>query len=281
MKYRKMKTTTLLTAAIILCASCSYNHADDSRNEDKASEVSSTAETGTLCVADTPAISESYVEQLDTIVNSFGLTIYIPQDCVMQYVFSPDIPDGTIQNQMYVAAAAFTGVGWEDGFDHKLIAGDHVARLSWETLDAKRYRGYPCKRNTGAFVYYNGQYKFLYKVYSLELDSAAIHQGIGFGQEMITHEGAKVPTIRRAGNVNQFRALCEWHNDLCVIESKEDIAFGDFSDCLGKLSVSEALYLDMGGWNYSWYRNKYGEVIHTFPEGRERLTNAIVFTGAN
>lgn len=276
-----MKSLVLLIAIHVLFVTCFSSHTTtDPQEEGDSTVVSSPVDVDTTCVTDSPAILESYVERLDTVVGAVGLSIYMPHSCEIEYIFAPDITDGYYVNQMFLAAA-FTGVGWENGFDHKLIAGDHVSRKSWETLESKRYRGYPCERNTGAFVYYNGHHKFLYKNYSHELDSAATNRGIGFGQEMIVHKGEKVPTIRKASNENQFRALCEWHRELCVIESKEAVHFGDFSDCLIQLSVTEALYLDMGGWNYSWYRNKYGEVIHTFPRGREKLTNAIIFRGAD
>lgn len=253
----------------------------DQQEVGDSSEVLSDIEVDASCVPDSHSVEESYVERLDTAVGTVELSIYLPHYCEIEYIFGSDITDGIYANQMFLAAAAFTGVGWENGFDHNLIAGDHVARQSRETLESKRYKGYSCPRNTGAFVYYNGHHKFLYKSYSHELDSAAANRGIGFGQEMIVNKGKKVPTIRKALNENLFRALCEWHGELCVIESKRTVRFGDFSDCLIQLSVTEALYLDMGGWSYSWYRNKYGEVIHTFPGGREKLTNAIIFRGSD
>ena len=43
--------------------------------------------------------------------------------------------------------------------------------------------------------------------------------------------------------------------------------FGDFINSLKALGASETLYLDMGGWNYSWYRDEDVNVkeIHLHP----------------
>ena len=82
------------------------------------------------------------------------------------------------------------------------VAGDHVSA-------GKRERGYACGRNTGAFVAYKGKWEFCYQNYSKKLDEAALHGGMGFGQEMIIHNGETVATVRRDSNKNQFRALCE------------------------------------------------------------------------
>ena len=111
------------------------------------------------------------------------------------------MPSARDSNVILVVAAAFTGEKLNQ-FRHSNIAGDHVA-------GGQRHRGYSCKRNTGAFVFYNGKYKFLYKDYSAELDSAALHGGYGFAQEMIVHEGEFVHSVRPDNNRNLFRALCE------------------------------------------------------------------------
>ncbi|MCQ2975910.1 MAG: hypothetical protein MJ211_14005 [Bacteroidales bacterium] len=170
-------------------------------------------------------------------------------------------------------AGAFTGKGYEKGFNHKLIAGDHVS-------DGVRYNGYPCERNTGAFVYYNGHYYFLYLHYIHELDLAARGKGMGVAQEMIIHNGLLLQTTRDDVNQNKFRALCEIDDALCVVEPQKPISYGAYKDCLQALRITEALYLDMGGWSYSWYRDEAGELHRRFPNNREFLTNALVFVGS-
>lgn len=179
-----------------------------------------------------------------------NLIIYTP------YYSSIDLVCGTMPSQsdknvIFCAEAAFTGELLKE-FKHSNVLGDHVS-------DGKRYKGTGCKRNTGAFIYYDGKWKFLYKEYSKDLDVSAQNGGMGFGQEMMIHEGKRVQTIRKDANRNEFRALCELNGKLCVIDGKGVSAFGDFIQALIDEGVTEAIYLDMGpGWNYSWYRDDSG-----------------------
>lgn len=145
-------------------------------------------------------------------------------------------------------AGAFTGKEFDKG--HANIAGDHVA-------GGKRFSGYRCKRNTGAFTWsaQSGP-QFFYQNYSSALDEAAKNGGMGFAQEMMIHNEAAVPTTRPLGNRNVFRALCiDSDNQLALYESQGTVSFGNFIDALLAQGVKEALYTDMGqGWNYCFYR---------------------------
>ena len=145
-------------------------------------------------------------------------------------------------------AGAFTGKYFDKG--HANIAGDHVA-------GGARFKGYRCKRNTGAFTWsvMSGP-QFFYKDYSAALDKAAKEGGMGFAQEMMIHDGTNVPTTRPLGNKNVFRALClDSDNHLALYESQGIVTFGNFIDALLSQGVKEALYTDMGqSWNYCFYR---------------------------
>lgn len=221
-----------------------------------------------------PVLAEYYVERSVEKVDTMNLVVYKPTYSNIHLVCG-SAPDGEENlNEIYCAAAAFTGEGYENGFNHKLIAGNH-------TSDGIYHKGYRCVRNTGAFVYYSGQYQFIYGNYADELQKAATLGGMGFAQEMMIHQGKQVETYRKAGNPNIFRALCELDSKICIIESTKVVRFGDFICAMKQLGVTEALYLDMGSWSYSWYRNKKGETIHTFPHNRTLLTNCIVFSGPN
>ena len=223
-----------------------------------------------------------FTDCFDTIIDSIRLRIYIPYYSRIEFYTGPEIAElDQYSNCIYLAAAAFTGKGYQNGFDHKLIAGNHVEDNHAYPYKSTLYHGYSCARNTGAFVDYNGKYAFLYREYSAELEMAAANGGVGFAQEMIIHHSLQVPTTRPLSNVNVFRTLCERNNQLCIIESVRPLEFGVFIDALLKLNVVEALYLDMGDWSFSWYRNINGEVVYSFPNNRQLLTNAIVFTGVN
>ena len=179
-----------------------------------------------------------------------NLIIYTPDYSSIDLVCGT-MPSQSDKTVIFCAEAAFTGEFLKE-FKHSNILGDHVS-------GGKRYKGTGCKRNTGAFVYYGGKWKFLYKNYSKDLDVAAQNGGMGFGQEMMIHEGKRVQTIRKDANKNEFRALCELSGKLCIIDSKGVSSFGDFIQALLNEGVTEAIYLDMGpGWNYSWYRDDSG-----------------------
>lgn len=197
-----------------------------------------------------------------------GLALYYPSfdsiDLLCLARPNPDL-DSTI---VFCCAGAYTGSG---ATGHGNIAGDHVS-------GGKRYRGYRCTRNTGAFVYYNGRWKFLYDKYSHELDSAQANHGCGYAQEMLIHDSLRRKTVRPDDNVNLFRALCELNGQLCIAEATKEMQFGVFKQSLLDAGVSEALYTDMGGWKYSWYRKAVGEdPIFIHPEIQPRETNYIVF----
>lgn len=159
-----------------------------------------------------------------------------------------EIPSPNDDSIVLAFAGAFTGTEFDKG--HSNVAGDHVA-------GGARFKGYRCKRNTGAFTWSaKSGPRFFYKDYSVAMDKAAKEGGMGFAQEMMIHNGTKVPTTRPLGNKNVFRALCfDSDKHLTLYESQGIVSFGNFIDALHSQGVKEALYTDMGqGWNYCFYR---------------------------
>ncbi|MCH5231507.1 MAG: YdcF family protein [Muribaculaceae bacterium] len=205
--------------------------------------------------------------------DTLGLRIYFPKYSNIELVCG-EMPSKDDRSVIMFAEAAFTGE-LLDEFKHSNIAGDHVT-------GGKSEKGYKCKRNNGAFVYYNNEPKFLYNQYSSEFDMAANNEGCGFAQEMMIHEGKVVPHTRPDNNKNEFRSLCLIDGKVAVADSKGYVNFGDFINDLLKVGATEALYLDMGpGWNYSWYRDSTGNPIeiHSFPT--KFATNWITFYNTN
>lgn len=200
-----------------------------------------------------------------------GLIVYYPKfsriDLVCETMPSPE-KDTT---GIFCCAASFTSDTLK-AFSHLKIAGDHVS-------SGERYKGYRCERNTGAFVFYDNNWKFLYDEYSSELDSAKTHGGMGFGQEMIIHQGKIVRHARPDNSINLFRALCDIDGQLCIADAKEEGTFGSFINYLMGGGVSEALYLDMGiGWNCSWARTSLpGEGFYIHLQAHTYTTNWITF----
>lgn len=177
-----------------------------------------------------------------------GLTLYYPHMGTVELV-TANMPEPTAPNIIFCCAAAFTG-NTLTTFNHKNIAGDHVSD------GGKRHEGYRCPRNNGAFVFYDGEWQFLYKNYSSQLDSAEAHHGMGFGQEMMIHDGKEVPHTRSASDTDMFRALCEIDGELCIADACGKETFGAFINHLLQAGATEALYLDMGSWKHSWLRKE-------------------------
>ena len=159
-----------------------------------------------------------------------------------------EVPSAENNSIVLAFAGAFTGTMFDKG--HGNIAGDHVS-------GGKRFKGYRCKRNTGAFIWApTSGAKFFYNDYSSALEKAAKEGGMAFAQEMMIHNGNPVKTIRPLGNRNVFRALClDSGEQLALYESQGIVTFGNFINALLSQGVKEALYTDMGqGRNYCFYR---------------------------
>ncbi len=194
--------------------------------------------------ADTDILSVSHIE------TEYGDLICLKPEMsgLKMNMVCGEIPSPENDSIVLAFAGAFTGTEFDKG--HSNVAGDHVA-------GGIRFKGYRCKRNTGAFTWSaKSGPRFFYKDYSSALDKAAKEGGMGFAQEMMIHDGSKVPTTRPLGNKNVFRALClDSESQLALYESQGIVTFGNFIDALRSKGVKEALYTDMGqGWNYCFYR---------------------------
>lgn len=212
----------------------------------------------------------SELESSVLIDNTADLIVYYPSFSKVDLVTGV-MPNGDVEKDViFCCEAAYTGECLTE-FRHSNIAGNHVS-------SGVHYNGYPCDRNTGAFVWYNNQWKFLHQNYSNELEHAAKNGGMGFGQELLVHKGRVMETIRKNDNQNRFRALCEVKGKLCVIDSRNKMNFGVFKKKCLEYGASEAIYLDMGaGWNHSWYRDENGNVMVINPKTHEYCTNWLTF----
>lgn len=216
-------------------------------------------------------VESSYgqLNKLMRIETTNDLIIYYPQYSDIDLACG-QMPEKTDTNVVFCCEAAFTGQLLKE-FKHSNIAGHHVS-------GGKFYRGYKCKPNTGCFVFYQNQWKFLLHTYADELKLAAENGGMGFGQNMIIYDGETQPFFRKLQSKFEYRALCEYHGKLCVIDSKGVVSYASFINSLEKIGVTHALYLDMGrGWNHSWYRDNNGTVVEIHPKTHSYTTNWLVF----
>ena len=213
---------------------------------------------GTSRVDEIEKFDSRKYEQVVEIADTLNLRIYFPKYSKVDFI-TGEMPSKNDSKVIFVAEAAFTAGNPEESAQG-IIAGDHVS-------GGIRKKGYKCQRNNGAFVYYSNSPKFIHKNYSDELDMAAKSGGCGFAQEMMIHNGRVVSHTRPDDNVNEFRALCLINGNLAIADSKGFVEFGNFINDLQKAGATEALYLDMGpGWNYSWYRDDYGNPADIHPK---------------
>lgn len=75
-------------------------------------------------------------------------------------------------------------------------------------------------------------------------------------QELLIYKG-EIRTFVRKDKVDSYRALCRLNGRLCIVDGARPHLLSSFVDLLRNAGVSDALYMDMGGWKYSWYRD-YG-----------------------
>ena len=213
--------------------------------------------------------TDGYVE----VCSHDSLTVYYPN-------FSRiDLTTGTMpakdeKNVIFCCAGSFTKEEVTE-FSHNNIAGDHVSGGAY-------YEGYKCGPNNGVFTWSKTSgWKFFNYAYDnarAPLKEAAAEGGMGYCQSMLYHNGKRFHGCFKPYRVNQYRALCQIGERLCVVDCARPLPFSSFMDGLQKLGVSNAMYCDMGfGWNYSWYRQDDGSVKELFPTPGEFTTNWLTF----
>lgn len=168
-------------------------------------------------------------------------------------------------------AASFTGQRMET-FNHSNICGTYL-------VDSVVYnRNFGITTNIDAsFAYWNDSAYFAKgKDWNL-LDSAIKNNGVFFMQKHVLCNGERGQMNLTKSTI--YRVLAKYNDKLCVIQNTQPMTYLSFVDKLEEIGVRDAIYLDMGGWKYSWYRNNEGKVIEIFPTSNDTnyQTNWIVF----
>lgn len=207
---------------------------------------------------------EPYVDIVDTCM----LRIYYPRYSRIDLVCS-EMPKKETDSVILVCAASYT-VKCLDHFEHRNIIGNHVS-------GGKLYNGASSNTYKGAFSYYDDKPHFAYDNWNRDFKQASSKGGCGFAQDMMIHNGGIVNHWRDKKSKNLFRALCMIDNKIAIADSKEDIPFGDFIINLLNAGATEAIYLDMGGWKHSWYRDDSGKAVDIYPSPTKYGTNWITF----
>ena len=115
---------------------------------------------------------------------------------------------------------------------------------------------------SSSFAYWNGKANFA-KGKDVELlDSALQNKGVFFMQKHVLCDGEK--GVMNLTRNTIYRVLAEYNDNLCIIQSATPMVYQNFVEGLVELGVKNAIYLDMGGWSYSWYRNNDDQLIELF-----------------
>lgn len=185
------------------------------------------------------------------------ITIYTPDFSRLE-LRCIDRPSENDSSILLCMAGAFTHDALLE-FGHENIDGNHVA-------DGVFYNGAYSKDLTGVFMWCEEDYAFDMCANSQISEHTAMQYVTAFEQAMVIWKGKKADfPIKKYYQVAQhYRVLAEWQGRICMIES--DITTMDvFVDAMLAAGVSNAIYTDMGGWKFAWYRDADGKVRHIHP----------------
>lgn len=185
------------------------------------------------------------------------ITIYTPDFSRLE-LRCIDRPSENDSSILLCMAGAFTHNALTE-FGHENIDGNHVS-------DGVFYSGAYSKDLTGVFVWREEECMFCMKSNSQITESTAKQYVTAFEQAMVILNGEKADfPIKKYYEVAQhYRVLAEWQGRICMIES--DITTMDvFVDAMLAAGVKNAIYTDMGGWKFAWYRDADGRVQHIHP----------------
>lgn len=207
--------------------------------------------------------------QIDVVGNSQFIS-FTPMDCEMEYVVEnpPAITDSTI---LLCIPASFTAT------DLKTICGTYV-------IDSVIYNSdFKVEEDVDAsFACWGDTVCFAKGKDMASLDSVVKYDGIFFMQKHVLCNGEKGKIEFKNGpklDSKYYRVLAKYNDNLCIIQSATPMVYQNFVEGLVELGVKNAIYLDMGGWSYSWYRNNDDQLIELFPKGpsTKYQTNWLVF----
>ena len=154
------------------------------------------------------------------------------------------------------------------------MAGNHID-------GGELHTGYPDDAfNSGGFVVYpypfpDCHWKIVDRQEFAERISSETKPCTAFQQELLILDGKIQPFHRSSDKTPRlYRALCNYNGKLCIVDGTHEHLISSFVDLLYNAGIEDALYLDMGGWNYSWYREypkdldsglDYARIIHPRP----------------
>ncbi len=255
--YTALKTKNIIWLLVLALAAISCSNKETERASDS------------INITEEFQDSDTKPNPLVDIIDTCMLHIYFPHYSKIDLVCG-EMPKKDNDSVILVCAAAYT-LKYLDHFDHSNIVGNHVS-------GGKLYKGDSTSKSyRGAFSHYDGEPHFSHENWNVDFRKAVEKGGCLFAQDMMLHEGGIVNHSRKNDDEDLLRALCLINGKLAVADSNEKIPFGDFIQNLLQAGATEAIYLDMGGWKHSWYRDASGNPIDIHPSPTKYGTNWITF----
>ena len=149
-------------------------------------------------------------------------------------------------------------------------------------INGEYFEGGEAKGEYGALTFYDGEFHIIKENPEEAIKEAAKHGGSGYEQYLIVKDGVSNDVYSR--KCRCYRVIAELKGYLCIIDSKQQMYFDDFTDQLIALGVKDAVYCDMGGMSsYSWFRDTnpefstFGKIIKLFSVPSPVFKSWIVF----
>ncbi len=243
-----MKKMSILFVSFILLTSCCSKNTE-------AKEQADNSVSDTVCnqseIVETKAISDTLLYRSTVSVDGKEFIVFKvnPENTVVTMADAV-IPKSNDSNIALCVAGAFTSKRLPY-FETNNVLGDYV-------IDGVLHKGSETKANTG-FIYSANDKIVISSSDKVEdcIKDAKQSGGMLLQQMLLLQNGKNVykGTPINPNTTNYYRAACIMTDgSFAVIQSKIILPLKNFISSLSQLGVSNALYLDMGGWKYGWYR---------------------------
>jgi len=205
-----------------------------------------------------------YVDVQNFKNNNYSLTIFKPNGLNIR--LASKRPSVCEHNYFCVAAAFTSKTTTIDGLF--IERGKKVATSKLDILN-------------GTCVLKNDRLKILKSSSLTESLISEIENGkFSLFQQVLLVYDSKIVDCELFGSSKFMRrALIQFNNSFSVCQSNEALTIKDFQTALVQLGVTNAMYLDMGGWSEGWYKNAKGQqvIIGEGMNSTAKQTNWLVY----
>jgi hypothetical protein len=196
----------------------------------------------------------AYIKDSVATVDTLDLVFYLPVNGYGAITTVRPLKNDT--NVLFVCAAAFTLLE-NDAIDGLFIDSGNV-KVRWVNHSLGGGIVLPEKSaDEPSHIFGTDMGKMLDSVF---IDSIA-QLGASFFQQIQLVRDGQALRFQKEFSLFQRRALCMWHGELVVVETKTACTMQKFANVLKSCGIQNALYVDMGSWDEGWYRTQQSELV--------------------